>query len=173
MNYFELFGLTPAVDIDVKALEQRHRELSLSVHPDRLTGADAHTRRKAAETTATLNDAVKTLRDPARRAAYLLKLAGIDLESERAAAQLQLPMDFLEETMARREALEEVKARRDVSAVADLRREAQAALEKALAEAFAALRRDDPPQAARALGQLRYHARFLEEVDAFEEELVT
>jgi molecular chaperone HscB len=88
MTHFEIFGLPASVDLDVKALEQTLRTKLLEVHPDRLATADAATRRKAADLSASLNEAVKVLRDPVRRAFYVLKLRGVDLESEQAAAKL-------------------------------------------------------------------------------------
>jgi molecular chaperone HscB len=173
MNHFELFGLTPAVDVDVKALEQRHRDLSLEVHPDRLTQADAATRRRAAEASATLNDAIKTLRDPVRRAYYLLKLNGVDLESEGAADRHALPMAFLEDILERREALEVIKQRRDLDGATTLGKAVKGELDRALEKAQAALRAHDVKEAAAELGRLKYYSRFLEEVDAFEEELTS
>jgi len=172
MDYFELYGLPRSADLDVKALEQRFRELSLELHPDRLVGADAHARRVAAEKTASLNEGVKVLKDPVRRAFYLLKLKGVDLESEQAAARLQMPMDFLEEIMERREALESVKAKRDLASAQAMAEEIRAARDAQLSQAKAALGKDDVPAATQALGRLRYYARFLDEVDAFEEELL-
>ena len=49
MNHFEIFGLAPALDLDVKALEQKLRDLSLEFHPDRVTQGDARTRLAALE----------------------------------------------------------------------------------------------------------------------------
>lgn len=173
MDHFELFGLPRRVDVDVKALEQRFRELSLELHPDRLVGADARERRIAAEKTASLNEGVKILRDPVRRAFYLLKLKGVDVEGEQAAAKLQIPMEFLEEIIERREALERVKAAKDLGRAHAMAAEIRAARDAALEKARAALETDDVPVATQALGRVRYYERFLEEVDAFEEELMS
>ena len=174
MTHFELFGLLPSVDLDVKALEQKHRELSLASHPDRLPAdADARARRLAAERTAALNDGVKVLKDPARRAFYVLELKGVKLDTEQAAAQLKMPMDFLEEIMERREALEAVKAAKDLDRAHAMAADIRAHHATALSEAQVALRADDVPAASQALGRVRYYARFLEEVDAFEEELLS
>ncbi len=174
MTHFELFGLPASVDLDVKALEQQHRELSLSAHPDRLPAdADARARRLAAERTAALNEGVKVLRDPARRAFYLLELKGVKLDTEQAAAQLKMPLPFLEEIMERREALEALKGRRELDGARALAVEIQSHHAAALDEAQRALRADDVPTAAQALGRVRYYSRFLEEVDAFEEELLS
>jgi len=169
-THFDIFGLPPSTELDVKALEQKHRELSLEVHPDRMARADAHTRLKALEQTTALNDAFKVLRDPVRRALYLLKLKGVDLESESAAAKAQMPIEFLEEIIERREALEAVKASKDRQKVRAMADEVSALKAEALARAQAALGRDDVMEASHQLGRVRYFTRFVEEVEAFEEE---
>lgn len=169
MTYFELFGLTPSALLDVRALEQKHRELSLAHHPDRHTGADAKTRLKALELTTALNDAFKVLRDPERRAFYLLKLQGVDLESERGAARATMPQRFLEEVLDRREALEEAIAQADVPKVQAMGTLAQAQRKEALRLAQEALARNDAAEATHQLGRVRYYARFVEEVEAFED----
>lgn len=171
MTHFELFSLAPSVDLDVAALEAQHRKLAMETHPDRVSGADAHTRRLAAEKSAALNDAVKVLKDPVRRAMYVLELKGVKLDSEHDAAKVKMPMDFLEEIMEQREALEAVKATRKLEGAHAMAVQIRAAKDKTLALAQVALRRDDVPTATTALGRVRYYTRFLEEVDAFEEEL--
>lgn len=173
MTHFEIFGLPTSVDLDVKALEQTLRTRLLEVHPDRLASADAATRRKAADVSASLNEAMKVLRDPVRRAFYVLKLKGVDLENEQAAAKLALPMEFLEEIMERREALEAVKASRDLGQAQAMEADVRAAQAQVLERGLAALRADDVPTATSALGRVRYYTRFLEEVDAFGEELLS
>ncbi len=168
MNHFQLFGLEPGVDLDVKALEQRYRQLSLQHHPDRQ--ADASARVQAAGLSATLNEALKVLKDPARRATYLLKLKGVDLEAEHAGTRVPLPPDFLEEVLERREALEAATARGDLAAARALGAQTRAAGAAALEAAQAALREGALTAATLALAKLRYHRRLLEEFDAFEEE---
>jgi molecular chaperone HscB len=167
MNHFELFGLAPTVDLDVKALEHRYRQLSLESHPDRQ--ADPGRRVQAAARAADLNEAVRVLKDPARRATYVLKLLGVDLEAEHGAARVQLPPGFLEEVLERREALEGATARGDAAAARTLAEAMRAASAEALRAAEDALRSRDVPTATLALAQLRYYGRFLEEFDTFEE----
>ena len=103
MTHFDLFNLAPSVDLDVAALEAQHRKLAMESHPDRV--ADPHARRLAAEKSAALNDAIKVLKDPVRRAFYVLELKGVKLDSDQAAAKVKMPMDFLEEIMEQREEL--------------------------------------------------------------------
>jgi molecular chaperone HscB len=175
VSHFEFFGLSPSVDLDLSALEEKYRALALANHPDRAAGADAATRRKAAETTATLNEAMKVLKDPVRRAFYVLKLRGVDLVSESSAAKQKMPPEFLEEVMERREALDAAKRARDLSQAQKLGDEVRGLLDAALAKAKAALARPESDAGALAeatveLGRVRYFTRYLEEVEAIEEE---
>jgi molecular chaperone HscB len=167
MTYFELFGLQPSTEVDVAALEAKHRALSLQQHPDRQ--ADPKARRQAVDQTATLNEAMKVLRDPVRRAFYLLKLKGVDLERDEAGEQRQMPIEFLEEVMERREALDAVRAAKDVEKAKAMGAEVTALREKALADAQGALKADAVKEATHQLGRVRYFTRFLEEVEAIEE----
>jgi molecular chaperone HscB len=160
VNHFEIFGLTPSVDLDVSSLEAKYRELSLQNHPDR----NPSDRVAAAQRTAAINDAVKVLKDPARRALYVLQLKGIDLE------RVQMPMDFLERILEQREQLEIAKAKRDVPRARGLAAQISAESEGVLAEGQAALRAGDVQKATAALAKVRYFTRFIEEVEAFEEE---
>lgn len=173
MTHFELFGLAPSVDLDVAALETLHRQLALEAHPDRQGNADARARRGAAEKSAALNEAVKVLRDPVRRAFYVLELKGIKLDTEQAAAAVKMPLEFLEEVMERRETLEAAKVAKKLDAVQAMAGDVRRAAAESLATAQEALRRDDVSQATLALGRVRYYTRFLEEVDAFEEEVLS
>lgn len=160
VNHFEIFGLQPSVDLDVSSLEAKYRELSLQNHPDR----NPSDRVAAAQRTAAINDAIKVLKDPARRALYLLQLKGIDLE------RVQMPMDFLERILEQREQLEIAKAKKDVPRARGLAAQISAESEGVLAEGQAALRAGDVQKATAALAKVRYFTRFIEEVEAFEEE---
>lgn len=173
MTHFEVFELPATVDLDVKALEAKHRELSLATHPDRLVNAEPRERRIAAEKSAALNEAIKVLRDPVRRAFYVLELKGVKLDTEDAAAKVKMPMDFLEEIMERREALESARGSKNLDAAQKMAAEIRSAKEKSLADGQEALRRDDVATATVSLGRVRYYTRFLDEVDAFEEELLS
>lgn len=168
MTYFELFDLKPSVDVDVSALEAKYRAMSLEQHPDRQ--ADPKARRQAVDKTASLNEALKTLRDPVKRAFYLLKLKGVDLERDEAGEQRQMPIEFLEEVMERREALEEVRAKKDVAKAQAMAVEVAGLKDAALEAARQALSADAVKDATHQLGRVRYFTRFLEEVEAIEEE---
>ena len=70
MNPFEVFGVTPALDLDPRELERRYVALSRRYHPDHAEadaagGADATL---LLERSAALNDAYQTLKDRWSRA---------------------------------------------------------------------------------------------------------
>ncbi|MFT3836225.1 MAG: Fe-S protein assembly co-chaperone HscB [Myxococcaceae bacterium] len=167
-THFDIFGLEPTVDVDVKALEASYRKKSLELHPDRNPNA----RVEAAANTASLNEAFKVLKDPIRRAFYLLRLNGVDLERECAGPQgrnLGLPMEFLEQILDQREALDEARQRKDPAAARRMGESIRQQMDRAVATASQALREKQVEVAKEQLAQVRYYQRFLEEVEAIEE----
>lgn len=70
-SYFDALGVPVAVS--EADLTRCYRELSRRYHPDRWATADAATQANALDSTALLNDAFRTLRDPFARAEYLLR----------------------------------------------------------------------------------------------------
>jgi molecular chaperone HscB len=177
---FDVFELPAAYDVDIPGLEKRYRELSLQLHPDRFAQAEARERRLSLEQTTALNEAYRTLKDPTRRALYLLKLHGVDLDNENGSAQHDMPTEFLEEVMELREELDEAIAARDLTRAQAMAVDVTARQREALTEAAEALRAlrntsDDEAlvkKASHALGRVRYFTRFLDQVEAFEEEVM-
>jgi len=167
---FDVFGLPPSPTLDANALEARFRELSLKLHPDRFAQAPAKERLLSLERTTTLNESFRTLKDPVKRAFYLLKLKGVDLDREDPGAQRPLPLEFLEEVMTLRESLDALDEQKDLAGAQKMADEVGQRRKDALAAGCAALEKDDVETAARELSKVRYFARFLEEVEAMEEE---
>ena len=177
-THFDAFGLPRQFELDASELERRYRELSLKLHPDRFARADPRERRLSLEHTTALNDAFQTLKDPVRRAFYLLKLHGIDLEKEDAGGSPKVPLDFLEEVMELREELHRAREAADVEKAQKMGEEVSAKQRQALATAATALSRAerDPAaleEASHQLTRVRYFGRFLEEVGAIEEEALS
>ncbi len=179
-THFDTFGLPAGYDVDVPSLEKQFRDLSLQLHPDKFTQAEARERRLSLEQTTALNEGYKTLKDPVRRAFYLLKLNGVDLDREDAGAQKDMPLEFLEEVLVLRETLDETMAAKDMTGAQAMAVDVTARRKLALSEATEQLRAlqkspGDPgavKKASHALGRVRYFTRFLEQVEAFEEEML-
>jgi molecular chaperone HscB len=100
MTHFERLGLPHGFAIDPALLERNYLERGRAVHPDH-TGNDP----ASLEASAALNESYVVLRDPFRRAEYLLALAGGPSPS----AVSQPPAEFLEEMLELRMQIEEAK----------------------------------------------------------------
>jgi molecular chaperone HscB len=170
-SHFELFGLPPAFDLDPGRLAAVYRELQRAVHPDRYAGGSDQERRLSVQRAAQVNEAYQVLKDPLRRARYLLELAGVGTREETNTA---MDPAFLMEQMEWRERLEEVGDGRDLAGLMALG-EALSSRRKAMTEELATAFRDGSPQAlegaAETVRELRFVEKLLEEVAALEERL--
>ncbi len=118
-DHFALFGLAAAFRMDGTALDRAWRELQAQVHPDRYAHAGEAEKRLSMQWATRVNEAYQTLKEPLRRADYLLQKRGIHALGER---QTALPADFLMQQMEWREALHEAQQVRDAHAIEQLRR---------------------------------------------------
>jgi molecular chaperone HscB len=175
VNHFELFELPAAFPLDPKLLDERYRALSQQWHPDRFAGAEARKRVEALEMTARLNDGYKTLRDPMARAAYLLKLLGVDIDQE-GERTFQMAPAFLMEILELREQLDALKQQGDVPgalAMGKAMAEREAATHAELTRLFAEQQAQPEGSRLQKLGDqvaaLRYYRRFQDEVSAIED----
>ncbi len=174
-NHFEVLGLPASWFLEPSAVEERFKDLNKKLHPDRFAQKEPRERRMSLEWTTQVNDAYRTLKDPLRRAAYLVKLQGIDVEKESGRdAMARLPPEFLEQVMEDREALEEGKAAKDLEKVRALARaieQRQAGVVESLTAALRAFEAGEKAaleKAGGALAVLKYFSRFQEEVEAIE-----
>jgi molecular chaperone HscB len=107
-DYFSFLGLPRRLNIGADDLDQRFRALSRQFHPDYFYNATPAERRASLERSSYLNDAYRTLRQPAARIEYLLKLEGLAPKSP-AEASRQVPAGMLEEVFALNEELDEIR----------------------------------------------------------------
>jgi molecular chaperone HscB len=105
VNYFDFFSLPHQLNVDLQDLERRFHALSRQHHPDRYTLRSREEQQQALDATALLNDAYRTLRDPIKRAEYLLKEHGFDIGEQKSN---NVPPELLEEVFALNMAIEEM-----------------------------------------------------------------
>jgi molecular chaperone HscB len=105
-NYFDFLGFERKLTIDEAALQKRFYELSKQWHPDRFSRATAAEQERALETTSILNDGYRTLKDPVRRAEYLLTQEGFPIGEQRSK---DVPPELLEEVFELNMLLEELR----------------------------------------------------------------
>jgi molecular chaperone HscB len=106
-NFYEFFGLDKKLVIDNENLQKRFYDLSRQWHPDRFGRKSPEEQAQALEATSVLNDGYRTLRDPVRRAEYLLTEEGFPIGEQRSK---DVPPELLEEVFELNMALEELKS---------------------------------------------------------------
>jgi molecular chaperone HscB len=102
--YFEIFELPRSLALDAADLDKRFYALSRKYHPDLFSRRPAAEQQEALDRAAILNDAYRTLKDPIKRAQYVLRLEGFDPEDP---ASKTVPPELLEEVFELNMALEE------------------------------------------------------------------
>ena len=106
MDHFTRLGIPRRFFVDAAEIERHYLARSREVHPDFHQMGSSVEQRASLESSSVLNEAYTVLRDPFRRAEYLLQLAG----GPSAAEVKEMPLPFLEEMMELRMAIEEGKA---------------------------------------------------------------
>lgn len=170
-NYFELFEVPVAFQVDTESLALRYRELQRATHPDRFANAPDQERRMAVQQAAFVNEAYRTLKDPVARARYLLELRGTPLDDTDTA----MDPAFLMEQMELREALESVRASEDPFGTLDRIRGDIEQRERSLVEDLAVAldhgAGDVESRAKDSVRRLQFMRRLLEETEEIEEAL--
>ncbi|EER11185.1 conserved hypothetical protein [Perkinsus marinus ATCC 50983] len=84
-DYFCLLNQPHKYSIDTKGAEKCYRRLQNRLHPDKVAHVDGANAEVAAADSAMVNDAIKTLRSPLKRAEHLLQLeAGVKADDDEA-----------------------------------------------------------------------------------------
>jgi molecular chaperone HscB len=104
-DHFVRLGLPRRFSLDPREVERRYLARSRELHPDFHQLGSTSEQAASLELTSRLNEAYSTLRDPFRRAEYLLALEGGPSASE----QKEMPAEFLEEMLELRMAIEELR----------------------------------------------------------------
>lgn len=163
-NHFDLFGLAQSFQIDIAQLEQQYRALQTLVHPDKSAHMADAEQRLAMQRATLVNEAYQTLRNPLRRARYLLSLHGVDIQEEN---NTLMPPDFLMAQLEWREAVSEAQQARDAAALDGL--EARLQRETRELESRLALKIDTEKNyaaAAELVRKLRFMEKLAEEIHA-------
>ena len=162
-QYFTLFQLEPAFDIDAENLEQTYRALAARFHPDKFASASAFEQKQAVMMSSTINDAYRTLKNPIDRAAYLLKTLGIDAD---APERTSFAPDFLIQQMEWRETLMEARAENDLKTLENLNDEIRAEQEKLFSDLKQSFARQDYDTAAQQVRQGRFLDKLRNEISS-------
>lgn len=125
LDYFTCLGLPRLLTIDPDGLEAKFYELSRMFHPDFYQDKSETERTISLGNSALLNAAYRTLKDPIRRAEYLLQLEAGSAKDIRT----QPPADLFEEILELQDDLEAFRSassKPDASGLAGLRTKLEA-----------------------------------------------
>jgi molecular chaperone HscB len=120
-NHFEVLGLPRTFALSDADVEANYLARSRETHPDFHQLAPTSEQRASLELTALLNEAYNTLRDPFKRAEYLLSLEG----GPSAAESREMSPHFLEEMLELRIEIEELREGGDPAALSALEKQLQ------------------------------------------------
>lgn len=161
-DYFSLFDLPRQQALDVNRLETLYRDIQAKVHPDKHAHLSDAEKRLAMQWATRVNEAYLTLKDPLRRARYLLELAGHDAQLETNTA---MPAGFLMAQMELREAVVDAKEAEDTVALDEQHRRIRGEIRGAYSELQKALDAGDHAQAGELVRQLMFQEKLLHEID--------
>ncbi len=112
-DYFAFFGIPRRLTLDPQDLERRFRDLSRKFHPDYFYNAPPAERLASLERSSYLNDAYRTLRNPAARIEHLLAIEGLPPVKHEGEGNAKVPPALLEEVFALNEELDEIRELRE------------------------------------------------------------
>lgn len=158
VDFYALLGLPQRFALDREQLDTAYRERARHAHPDRHVQGGAAAQAQALDAATALNEAYRTLKDPARRAAYLLTLRGVDARQARPSSAL------LMQQMTWHETLDSVRDSGDGGALQRLGAELRAQLYACEVRLVAALDAASPDTASACLLEFGFLRRLLEAV---------
>jgi len=108
-NFFEYFDQPIEFLMDTDALHAAQIALQGQLHPDRFVNASDQEKRLSVQKASMVNEAYETLKEPVKRAHYLLELAGIEKNDN----QTTNDSSFLMEQISFREEMGECRTNAD------------------------------------------------------------
>jgi len=157
-NHFRRMGLTISFDVDVADLDQRYFDLQRHLHPDRFATRSGQEKSLSQQQATAINDAYETLKEPLKRADYLVHLKGTDVLPE--GCNLVNDTELLMETMELREALAEAETTDQVDVLSN---RAQDDIKVCIEQLSKLFKDDDIEGACKLTTRLKYLQKLSEE----------
>ena len=161
-DHFSLFGLSRQQGLDADRLGELYRDILSKVHPDKHAHLSASEQRLAMQWATQVNEAYQTLKDPLKRARYLLDLAGCDARLE---SNTAMPAEFLMAQMERREAVTEAREAGDTDSLDRLHRQLRKELRGEYDRLQALLDAGNFGEATGVVRQLMFQEKLMQDID--------
>ncbi len=162
VDHFSILCVERAFALDLDALAAAYRDLQSAVHPDRFANAPDAEKRAAMDQAVLVNDAYNTLRDPVKRAMYLLWLKDVNGMDEK---NTSMPHDFLVEQIEWREAIADAKLKEDIDRLDEMTTELQNIIDSMGSTFSAAYEGGHIATATTLARKMRFMQKLTEEVD--------
>lgn len=170
-THFEWFSIPRNFEIDLRALRATYLDLQKQLHPDKSAGNTELDQDQVVRLNTQLNDAYDRLKDPVKRAIYLLELEGANYDPDQ---QTQNDPIYLMKQLEIREELSELTA--DTPNLDDrldeFRSLAQGHLQLYSTEFKAAYDNTDWLLAKAAIGRMMFAEKLTRDVNEREEQLL-
>ncbi|XP_011046446.1 PREDICTED: iron-sulfur cluster co-chaperone protein HscB, mitochondrial [Populus euphratica] len=158
VDYFQIFGLENKYEMEEDHnLEVKYKNWQKKLHPDLVHSKPEKEREFAAEQSARVIDAYRTLNNALSRAIYILKLEGVNVNEEETVSEPEL----LAEIMEIREAVEEAP---DYQALKEIQSLVQEKLQNWSDYFASALRGHKFEEAKNCIRRMTYYDRVNEEI---------
>ncbi|CAA0813049.1 DNAJ heat shock N-terminal domain-containing protein [Striga hermonthica] len=157
IDYFQIFGQGREYKLEVDKLEKKYKDWQKKLHPDLVHSKSQREKEYAAEQSARVIDAYRTLTDPLSRAIYILKLEGVLVDEEERITDPEL----LAEIMELREAVDEADDSRALNEIQSQLREKLVHLADSFEEAYQNKNFED---ALASIRRMTYYKRASEEI---------
>jgi molecular chaperone HscB len=168
-NFFEIFAIPVAWQVDRAQLHSRYRQLQQEFHPDRYASGSETEKRLAVQTASLINQAYETLKSPLKRAQYLLEQQAIDASQE---SHITSDTSFLMTQIELREALAEApSSAHPLAALEDLRAGVANSYLEQQAEFAGHYESDNFDHALNSLAKMQFSSKLLDEIEQLESEL--
>jgi len=158
IDHFSRLGLGVHFDVDAEDLDRLYFGLQRQLHPDRFATKTAREKSFSQQQATAINDAYEILKEPLKRADYLVHLKGMDALPE--GCNLVNDQMLLMESMELREALAEAETAQEVDAISERADEDIRVCIEQLSRLFAD---DDIEGACRLTTRLKYLQKLAEE----------
>jgi molecular chaperone HscB len=170
-THFEWFSIPRNFDIDLRSLRAKYLDLQKQLHPDKSAGLPDANQSQAIVLNTRLNDAYDSLKDPVKRAIYLLELSGVEYDADR---QTQNDPIYLMQQLEIREELGdlEVDSPHLDESLDKFRSLALSQLEQYSEEFSLAYDKADWPLSCAAIGRMMFAGKLMRDVNEREEQLL-
>lgn len=168
-DYFSLFSIRSAFDVDQEQLKTTYLQLQQDNHPDRYANASETEQGEAVRRTAYLNQAYETLKSPLKRAIYMLEQECVSFDAD---SQTHTDVSFLMAQLELRERLEGADSTDDPFAELDkLMSQAEKDYAVYQKEFVARYAHKDWDSAIETVHKMMFASKLLEEIRRKEERL--